>query len=79
MDASDTSELYTALRIDFFRDDRVRMAIYSILNPTEMKIDRFARTDSIPIPTWIFPIDHILGEVRYQLSCLYVIFLFRTA
>lgn len=61
-DANDFSELYTALRIDFFRDDRVRMAIYAILNPNQMKIVDFPGQTLLPIPTWIFPIDHILGK-----------------
>ena len=62
-DASDTSELYTALRIDFFRDDRVRMAIYSILHPSEMKIIDWPGQSLLPFPTWLFPIDHILGKI----------------
>ena len=62
-DASDTSELYTALRIDFFRDDRVRMAIYSIIHPSEMKIIDWPGQSLLPFPTWLFPIDHILGKI----------------
>lgn len=62
-DASDTSELYTALRIDFFRDDRVRMAIYSVFHPSEMKIIDWPGQSLLPLPTWLFPIDHILGKM----------------
>jgi len=60
-DTSNYSELYTALRIDFFRDDRVRMAIYALFNPSEMRIIDYPGQSLLPIPTWLFPIDHILG------------------
>lgn len=72
-DANDYSELYTALRIDFFRDDRVRMAIYAMLNPSKMKIVDYPGQSLLPIPTWFFPIDHILGEfgIRYPAYTTY--------
>lgn len=71
--ANDFSELYTALRIDFFRDDRVRMAIYSMLHPDEMTIVDWPGQSLLPFPTWLFPIDHILGKfgIRYPAYTTY--------
>ncbi len=62
-EASDKSQLYTALRIDFFRDDRVRLAMYHVLHPSEMKILDWPGQSLLPFPTWLFPFDYILGKL----------------
>lgn len=37
-DVNDTSKMYTTTRIDFLRDDRLRLAIYSDINRDEVKL-----------------------------------------
>lgn len=60
-DPNNVLELYTQIRIDFFRDDRVRMAIYSVLYPGKMTILKYPGQTIFPIVTWLFPVDYILG------------------
>lgn len=66
--------LYTTIRVDLFRDDRVRMAIYSILHPTEMRILDFPGQTILPIPTWFFPIDYILTKIGIDFPSYQVYF-----
>lgn len=55
-----TQILYSQTRIDFLRDERVRMAIYSAIHPKEMHILDYPTQTLWPIVTWFFPIDYIL-------------------
>ena len=57
-----TAYMYTTLRIDFLRDDRVRLAIYSLLHPEEIHILDYPGQTILPILSWAFPIDYILGS-----------------
>lgn len=59
--SDDISELVETTRIDFLRDDRARMAIFSEIYPERMKtLDYYGQT-MINNLTNIFPIDAIIG------------------
>ena len=60
-DSSDISTLYLSTRIDFFRDDRVRMAIYSMLNPDKINIVPHTGATIFCIPMWFWPLNHFAG------------------
>lgn len=60
-DGNDTMSMYTMTRIDFLKDDRVRFAIYSLLNQGKVSIlDEVGQT-VFPIITWFYPINSILA------------------
>ena len=61
---TDPSAVYTTIRIDFFRDDRVRMAIYSILYPDKLTILKYPGETLIPAVLNIFPLDYIAGFLK---------------
>lgn len=54
--------LYTTLRIDVFRDDRIKMAIYSIMNPDEIHILDFPFQSYIYQLKYLFFIDILVGK-----------------
>lgn len=59
--AFDAVELYTTTRIDFLRDDRARLAIYSLLHQdTSLMLDRPLQT-ILNMPLFLFPIDYFLN------------------
>lgn len=64
--AGDIDSLYTSIRVDFFRDDRVRMSLYSMFHPEKMKILNYPGQSLLPIITWFFPIDYVL--TRFGIS-----------
>ena len=55
----DTVVLYTSTRVDFFRDDRVRMAIYSEIHPDKMTILSHKGETIIPNILSIVPLNYI--------------------
>lgn len=59
--SSDIETLYLSTRIDFFKDDRVRMAIYSMLYPEKMQILPSTGKTIFCIPLWFWPISHFVG------------------
>lgn len=61
--ANEAAYMYTTVRIDFLRDDRVRMAIYSLLNPNKIHILDYPGQTIWPIPVWTFPFDYIFGHI----------------
>lgn len=63
-DANDTMDLYTMTRIDFFKDDRVRFAIYALLNPSEWTILKDIGQTVFPTITWFYPINTILAKMH---------------
>ena len=64
-DENDTVDLYTMTRIDFFKDDRVRFAIYSFLYPDKVTIlNEFGQT-IFPTITWFYPLNAILAQNGY--------------
>ncbi len=60
----DMKAVYTSLRIDIFRDDRVRMAIYAFLYPSKMTILTYPGQTIIPALITFFPLDYIFGFMR---------------
>ena len=71
---SESDLLYTTVRVDLFRDDRVRMAIYSLLHSNELKILDYPGQTFIPIFTWLFPIDYILTKFGVDFASYQVFF-----
>ena len=61
-DPTNSLELYTQIRIDIFRDDRVRMALFSLIHPDRMRILQYPMQTIITMPCSLFPIDIILGS-----------------
>ncbi|HBI93265.1 MAG TPA: hypothetical protein DDY58_13085 [Terrisporobacter glycolicus] len=55
-----SSQLYTTMRIDFGRDDTVKLVIYSLLNPNKMKILDYPGQSIICQIGTIFPLQ-LLG------------------
>lgn len=51
--------IYTTLRIDFFRDDTVKMVIYSLINPNEMKILQYPGQSIITQIGSLFPLQFL--------------------
>ncbi len=51
--------LYTLLRIDFFRDDRLRMVIYSLLYPANMNIIEYPFQSFINQIGALFPLEYL--------------------
>lgn len=62
-DIDQTDTIFTTLRIDFFRDDRVRFAIYSLLNPEKVRILDYPGQTFIPFIYWVHPFNWILGKL----------------
>lgn len=66
--------LYATLRIDYFRDDRVKMLIYSLLNPDRIHVLSFPLESYIMQIGYIFPLDFLgvprLGYNTYFTSAL---------
>lgn len=60
-DANNFETLYLSTRIDFFKDDRVRMAIFSYLNPQKLSIVPFIGATIFPIITWFWPISKVFA------------------
>jgi hypothetical protein len=61
-DATETVYMYTTIRTDFLRDDRVRLAIYSLLHPDEIHILDYPGQTIWPIVVWAFPLDYIFAS-----------------
>lgn len=59
-DKNDLWELYTATRIDFFRDDRVRLAIFELTNSGRFKMMDYPLQTFLTNPLSLFPIDYFL-------------------
>lgn len=57
----DTTQQYTHLRIDIFRDDRMRLVIYSLLHPENLKILDYPFQTIFPLITTFWPIDIIFA------------------
>lgn len=55
----DFSVQYTLQRIDYFRDDRVRLAIFSLLHPNEIKLVNYPCETILPMVSWLWPINLI--------------------
>lgn len=72
----DSAALYTSTRIDFFRDDRMRMAIFAELHPEKMTILEHKGQTIIPTILSIIPLNYLADALdiptpSYQqfLSC----------
>lgn len=68
---SDPNQMVTTQRIDFFRDDRVRMAIYAEMHPDKMKILDYRCQTILPDVFGLFPISYLrdrigIGRKTYQ-------------
>ena len=61
--ATDVTRLYTAFRIDVFRDDRVRMAIYSLLHSDNYQGIPFPGQTYLIAVFYLFPFDYIFGSM----------------
>lgn len=55
--------MYTTLRVDFLRDDRVRFSIYECLYPDKLKILDYPGQTIWPLFDYAFPIDVILSKL----------------
>lgn len=64
-DENDAVDLYTMTRIDFFKDDRVRFAIYSFLYPEKVTILKEFGQTVFPTITWFYPLNSILAQNGY--------------
>ena len=64
-DGGDVMDIYTMTRIDFLKDDRVRFAIYSMLNPDKVTILPNVGQTIFPIITWFYPLNTILSQYGY--------------
>ena len=61
-------EIYTNIRIDFFRDDRVKMVIYSFLRSTERRaILEYPFQSYLTQISSFFPIDFFVGKKIFEL------------
>lgn len=54
--------IYTTLRIDFFRDDTIKMAIYGMLYPKEIKILEYPFQSYIMQIRYLFILDILAGK-----------------
>lgn len=61
--ADDAIRMYTAFRIDVFRDDRVRMAIYSLLHSDRYQGVPFPGQTYLISVLYLFPLDYIFGSL----------------
>lgn len=59
--------LYTSMRIDFLRDDRVRLAIYEFVHPDSPHVLDYPGQTIWPFITWLFPLN-ILFLKLYNFS-----------
>ena len=55
--------MYTSLRVDFLRDDRVRFSIYECLYPDKLKILDYPGQTVWPFFDYVFPIDVIFSKL----------------
>ena len=60
---AETSEIVTSQRVDFFRDDRVRMAIYSEVHPDEMQILHYRGQTIIPDIFGLLPLNYLRDRI----------------
>lgn len=60
------NRFYVGLRVDFFRDDRVRTAIYSLLYPQRQKILDYPMQTILCWPFLIFPINYFARSVSLK-------------
>ena len=60
---SEIDALYTALRIDYFRDDTMKMLIYSLFHPNEIQVLEYPFQSYLMQIGYIFPLD-LLGTPR---------------
>ena len=67
IDFSTASNIYTSLRIELFRDDRVRMAIYSLIYPSKLKIIDYPFQTLFTGFLNIFPLDIVFGKLGVAL------------
>lgn len=58
-DPNNTSAMYTTSRIDFFRDDRVRLSIYSCMNEEEVEILQYPAQTFVSDLFAFIPINYI--------------------
>ena len=54
--------IYSTLRIDIFRDDTIKMAIYGMINPNEIKILDFPFQSYLMQIRYFFFMDAIAGK-----------------
>ena len=52
--------IYEVIRVDFLRDDRVRMAIFSLLHPERQKILDYPMQSIMVWPFAIVPLDYLV-------------------
>ncbi len=58
-DLDDFERLYTTIRIDFFRESRIMMELFSLNNPELMSIVKIFGATIIQLPLFLFPVDFI--------------------
>ena len=71
---TDLNKLFTSNRIDFLRDDRVKVAIYSMLHKAEMPMLDYPMQTIVTFPLAFFPLDFIsqwLG-IKYYTYAAYI-------
>lgn len=59
----DTNEIITGQRVDFFRDDRVRMSIFSEVHPDEMTILQYRGQTLIPDMFGVIPLNYLRDRI----------------
>lgn len=64
----DMEAIYTSLRIDFFRDDTIKMAIFSVLNPSRISILQYPFESYLLQIGYLFPLGFIgVPKMEYNL------------
>lgn len=56
--------IYEVIRVDFLRDDRVRMAIFSLLHPERQKILDYPMQSILVWPFTIVPVCYLVRRIR---------------
>lgn len=59
----DPTVMYTSLRVDFLRDDRVRFSIFECLYPDRLKILDYPGQTVWPFFDYIFPVDVFFSKI----------------
>lgn len=77
-DITDTNKIMSTLRVDFFRDDRVRMAIYSAIHPDDISILQYPGQTILSNILSLKPLNHFaeflgLDIYSYQVHFTYAL------
>lgn len=63
----DYDRLYNSVRVDFFRDDRVKLAIYSELYPEKMEMLDYYGQTFMSNPMYFFPLYYLIQPLNLNI------------